>query len=159
MRTKLLALVMACVMVLGSNVTAFAAETTDETIELTTNSAEAEIVDIPVVFEEADSSVNLATVGSSKTFSVGEPGYISSCGNNPTFKMWVTGGSSSTQVVFYVVTSGGSNYGPFGPVKADGSNYLTKTFAVIVGSGTWTFNASVTEGSSSGLVCHVQQIS
>ena len=159
MRTKLLALVMACVMALGCSITAFAAEPTDATVEAGINSADAEIVEIPVVFEEADNSINPTAVGSVTTFTIGNTGYISNCGNNPTFKMWVTGGSSSTQVVFNVTTSGGSNYGPFGPVKADGSNYLTKNFVVVVGGGTWSFTASVTDGSSSGLVCHVQQIS
>lgn len=155
MRTKILAFVMSVIMVMGCCVPAFAAETSADDVDH--NASPAEIVEIPVVFE-TDDSENPRAVGSQTDFSIGSPGYISNCGNNPTFKFWVTGGSSSTQVMLNVTTSGGVSYGPFGPVKGDGSNYLTKDFIVFVGGGTWTFTAYVSNGSSSGLTCHVKQI-
>lgn len=160
MRTKILALVMACVMALGCGTTAFAAEPTTADAEQVDviNSAEAEIVEVPVTFVPADAGISPANVGDrTAPFAPGNAGYITNCGNNPTFKFWAEGGSSSTQVKFRVVTSGGVSYGPFGPVKGDGSNYATKNFAVLQGNGTWTFTVEVT-GSTAGLRCYVQQI-
>ena len=158
MRTKVMAFIMSVIMIMGCCVPAFAAEPSADDARTDTNAAPANIVEIPVVFETDDPD-NPRAVGNQTDFAIGSPGYISSCGNNPTFKFWVTGGSSSTQVMLNVTTSGGVNYGPFGPVKGDGSNYLTKDFIVFLGSGTWTFTAYVSNGSANGLTCHVKQIS
>ena len=163
MRTKILALVMACVMALGCGVTAFAAEpTTADAKQVDINTAEAEIVEVPVtvisVNSDSDEGVSPANVGDSTgEFAPGNRGTITNCGMNPTFKFWCEGGSASTQVKFNVVTAGGTSYGPYGPVKGDGSNYATKEFYVLQGNGTWTFTVEVT-GSTDGLKCYVQQI-
>ncbi len=163
MRTKILALVMACVMAIGCSVTAFAAEpTTVDAKQADINTAEAEIVEVPVVVipvnSDDDAGVSPASVGDSTgAFAPGNRGTITNCGMHPTFKFWCTGGSASTQVKFNVVTSGGTSYGPYGPVKGDGSNYATKDFYVLQGNGTWTFTVEVT-GSTAGLKCYVQQI-
>ena len=163
MRTKILALVMACVMALGCGVTAFAAEpNTADAGQVDINTAEAEIVEVPITVIPVDSSENAgvspANVGDwTGGFDPGNRGVIDNCGMNPTFKFWCEGGSASTQVKFDVVTAGGVTYGPYGPVKGDGSNYATKEFYVLQGNGTWTFTVRVT-GSTAGLKCYVQQI-
>lgn len=163
MRTKILALAMACVMMLGCGVTAFAAEpSTADAEQVDINTAEAEIVEVPVtvipVNSDEDAGVAPANVGDSTgAFAPGTRGTITNCGLNPTFKFWCEGGSANTQVKFNVVTSGGVSWGPFGPVKGNGSNYATKSFIVLQGNGTWTFTVEVT-GSTDGLRCYVQQI-
>lgn len=149
---KLLALAVACVFTLGSTATVFAADTsTNDTPE-----TQSEYQTIPIEFESE--APDTLSQGDSITFGVGSAGYISNCGFTPKFKMWVTGGNSSTQVTFNILTSGGVSYRQ-GPVRADGSNYIEKQYIVYNGGGSWRFTAYVSAGSNSGnLVCHVQQV-
>ena len=150
---KIVTLAMLLSLTIASTTTAFAAEPN------TAGNASESSESIPVVFESSKSSKPIfRKKNDSITFSLGSTGYISDCGLKPKFKCWVTGGSASTQVKFNFVTSGGVAYNNFGPVNADGSNYLYKSFIVFKGNGTWQFTATVTSGSNPGnLVCHVQQ--
>lgn len=155
--TKVLSLALACVMMLGCATTAFAAEATPDPEKV---NAEFSVVEqeIPVVVEGSESGIVPMTQGDQVNFRLGSVGYMSNCGNMPKFKCWVTGGSSSTKVMFEFVTGGDVKYGPFGPVNADGSNYLDKPFVVFNGSGVWQFKAYVSSGENNGnLVCHVLQ--
>lgn len=148
-------------MALGCGLTAFAAEPSMVDAEWTdANTAEAGLVEIPVVFETAGTAdaVSPFRLDSQIDFTDGARGdYIPDCGFTPTFQFWATGGSWNTQVYFNVKTSGGVNYGPFGPVNANGSNYATKSFVVAVPGGNWHFTAYTNDGSS-GITFHVRQI-
>lgn len=155
MKTKILSLALACMMLLGCATTAFAAEPDPAEFD---NTQYTVVEEAPVVPEGATEIVVPIAQNDRVDFKLGNIGYMSNCGNMPKFKCWVTGGSSSTQVKFEFVTGGGVSYGPFGPVKADGSNYLDKPFVVFNGSGVWQFKATVTSGNNNGnLVCHVLQ--
>ena len=157
--SKLLSVALACVLTLGCASTAFAAESNPEEVNQEYTVVEQEI---PVVFEgsvgESDYGIVPMVQGDQEDFRLGSIGYLSDCGNFPKFKCWVTGGTSATKVMFNFKTGGGVDYGPFGPVNADGSNYLDKPFAVFDGEGAWEFTAYVSSGPNNGnLVCHVQQ--
>lgn len=153
--SKVLSLALACVMLLGCATTAFAAEATET--EPTAVAGDENLQDIPVVIE-GSATVSPLQQNDQVNFALGSIGYMSNCGNAPKFKCWVTGGDANTQVKFEFVTGGGVSYGPFGPVKADGSNYLDKPFVVFNGSGVWQFKAYVSSGTNNGnLVCHVLQ--
>ena len=158
--SKLLSLALACVLTFGCATTAFAAESNPEDV----NNNEYTVVEqeIPVVFEgtgdEGNASIVPMAQGDQEDFRLGSIGYLSNCGRTPKFKCWVTGGSSSTQVMFRFKTGGGVNYGPFGPVTADGSEALYKSFIVFDSDDAWEFTAFVSSGPNNGnLVCHVQQ--
>ena len=155
MKTKILSLALACFMLLGSYTTAFAAETTNTEYD---NTQFTVVEEKPIAADGVTEFIMPLAQNDRQDFSLGSIGYMSNCGNTPKFKCWVTGGSSSTQVKFSFKTGGGVSYGPFGPVKADGSNYLNKSFIVANGSGVWQFTATVTSGNNNGnLVCHVVQ--
>ncbi len=145
-KSKVLALMIGLVMMFSSNLPAFAAENAEPEVEL-----------IPVSVE-SDGIVPF-TVGQETTFKIGEVGYLDDCGNFPAFEMWVTGGTSSTQVMFELTSSGGVKYGPCGPVSADNSNYWRFSHFVLNGGGSWRFTAYVSKGTNtSNLVCHVRQV-
>lgn len=153
-KSKIIALTLSFVMVFGCTTTAFAAETTDSKTSVSNETVQ----EIPVVVENTVSIMPLAQ-GERTDFDLGDVGYLSRCGNFPKFKFWVTGGSSSTKVRYEVTTAGGNDYGPFGPVNADGSNYSEKQFSVINANGTWQFRAYISSGPNSGnIVCHVEQV-
>lgn len=155
MRTKILSLALVCIMVLGCATTASATEIDSAEFD---NTQFTVVEESPVVPDGAIEFIIPLAQNDEETFKLGSIGHMSHCGNMPKFKCWVTGGSSDTQVKFNFRTGGGVSYGPFGPVKADGSNYLDKPFAVINGSGVWEFTANVTSGENNGnLVCHVLQ--
>ena len=156
MRTKILSLAIACIMLLGCATTAFAAETDNS---FKADNTQFEIVEeTPVVPAGANEIIIPLSQNDQADFKLGSVGYMSNCGFSPKFKCWVTGGSSSTQVKFSFKTGGGVSYGPFGPVKADGSNYLNKPFTVFNSNGVWQFTATVTSGENNGnLYCHVLQ--
>lgn len=153
-KVKLFSVLMALVMVFGQAMPVFAAEASD-------NSAVTQIaIDESAVVEPVSATgVVPMSQGDEYNFRLGEVGYISNAGHMPRFEMWVTGGSASTQVKFEIQSSGGTHYGPFGPLPADGSKgYSFQTFAAVSG-GTWSFTATVTSGSNPGnLVCHVKQV-
>ena len=143
-----------CVMMLTCATTAFAAEPSDS---FDNNSFTIVEQELPVEIE-SDGSIMPLQQNDQVDFQLGKIGYMSNCGFTPKFKCWVTGGSASTQVKFTIKTGGGVTYGPFGPLKADGSNYLDKPFVVYNSSGVWQFTATVTSGENNGnLVCHVVQ--
>lgn len=153
-KSKLFALAMSIFMLIACAVPASAAETLP-----TESSASKFVVDADGLFPISGSNVvSPCTVGDERTFSVGQAAYISNCGNAPIFELWVTGGSASTQVKFNVTSAGGTHYNDLGPVPADGSYGYYIQRAVLNGSGAWSFNAYVVEGSSAGLTCHVRQV-
>ncbi len=145
--SKILSLVLACVLAFASTSTVFAAEPATEV---------SDVQEIPVVFEDADDGIAQHSVGGSTTFNLGQSGSISNCGTSPKFQMWATGGNG-TKVVFNIKTSGGVSYTQ-GPVSANGS-VITKSYLVFKGSGSWTFSAYIESGPDTGnIVCHVKQI-
>lgn len=151
---KVLSFALALVLMLGCSVPAFAAE-------VPATETPVEVVESPdaVVLENTEASASPRMNGDHITFKVGSIGYMSNCGFTPKFKVWVTGGDANTQVAIYFKTAGGIQYGPFGPVKANGSNYLEKPFVVYNSGGAWQFTAVVTSGNNNGnLTVHVQQI-
>ncbi len=153
-KVKLFSVLMALAMVFGQAMPVFAAEASD-------NSAVTQIAIDESAVAEPTSATEIVPMsqGDEITFRLGDVGYISNAGNMPRFEMWVTGGNASTQVKFEIQSSGGTHYGPYGPLPADGSQgYSFQTFA-IVGGGTWSFTASVTSGTNPGnLICHVKQV-
>lgn len=152
---KALSFVLALVLMLGCSVSAFAAEIPATEIPVEVNESQKNAV----VLENSETTVSPRMNGDYITFKVGNIGYMSSCGFTPKFKIWVTGGDANTQVAIHIKTAGGIQYGPFGPVKANGSNYLEKPFVVYNSGGAWQFTAAVTSGTNNGnLTVHVQQI-
>lgn len=152
-KTKMFSVVMSFVMALSFSSSAFAAEKpVDPEI------ADESVIEIPIVFEEAEGVVPL-TQGDEKSFMLGTEATISNAGFYPEFQMWVTGGSSEIQVKFDVVSPGGVHMGPYGPVPADGTLgcYLKKT--ALIANGTWRFTAYISNGvgNPGNLVCHVKQ--
>ena len=161
--SKILSLALVGVITLGGATIAFAdepkADATTEFVSETDNN-EFTIVEqeVPVVVESNDEGIAPMKQGDEIKFSLGSIGYMSNCGRTPKFRCWVTGGTSSTKVMFRFKTGGGVNYGPFGSVNADGSNYLDKPFIVFDSNDAWEFTAFVSSGPNNGnLVCHVQQ--
>ena len=157
--SKILSIALAFVVAFSCATTAFAAEFTTEDINNEFNIVEQQI---PVVFEGTISRGNTSIIPMAITdqvnFQLGSIGYLSNCGFTPKFKCWVTGGTSETKVMFNFKTGGGWNWGPFGPVKADGSSYLDKPFHVLDKNDAWEFTAFVSSGPNNGnLVCHVLQ--
>lgn len=149
--TRILSLALACVMMLACGTTAFAAEPDNTRFS---------VVDRVVLGAMGENEIIVSPMQQNDeiTFAVGSTGYMSNCGLTPKFYVWITGGSASTQVKVNFVTSGGVSYGPFGPLKADGSNMLDKAFVVVKGNGAWQFTANVTAGDNNGkLVVHVRQ--
>ncbi|MCI9038712.1 MAG: hypothetical protein HFJ29_02345 [Clostridia bacterium] len=154
--SKFVSLLLVCFMVLGCTATAFAAEP-DVPSDTSSTAVEENIQEIPIVFE-GNSVATPFSQGERVDFALGSIGYMSNCGFLPKFKFWVTGGDANTSVALNVVTGGGVKYGPFGPVKANGSTYIEKQFVVYNGSGVWQFTAQVTSGNNNGkLVCHIEQ--
>ena len=153
-KVKLFSVLMALVMVFGQAMPVFAAEASD-------NSAVTQIaIDESAVVEPASATEIIPmSQGDEVTFRLGEVKYISNAGINPKFEMWVTGGTAATQVKFNVTSAGGTKYGPFGPVPADGSKGWYFQHLVIQGGGAWEFSANITSGPNPGtLVCHVKQV-
>ncbi len=147
---RILSLVLVGVLMLMSAPVSFAAEEAY-------SYCEEEFQEKGEIFEITD-SIDPLSQGDEVSFDLGNSGYISNCGFTPKFKMWVTGGTSSTQITFNITTAGGVNYTQ-GPVKADGSSWVEKQYYVYNGGGTWKFTAHVSGGTNpGGLVCHVRQI-
>ena len=154
-KVKVFSMLLALGVIFCQSIPAFAAETSGNS-EVTQIAIDESVVAMPTSVEE----IVPMSKGDEITFPLGSTGYISNAGNYPKFEMWVTGGDASTQVKFDIVSSGGSKYGPFGPVPADGSQGWYFTHAAIVGGGAWTFTAHVTSGTNNGnLICHVKQVS
>lgn len=147
-KKRLFALTMVFAMMFTCAIPAFAAEASDD----------GATVESYRIIRSSDDGVEPMSVGQEKTFRIGEPAYLDNCGNNPKFEMWVTGGSKSDQVMFNLVSSGGTKYGPCGPVSGDGSDGWRFQRAVIVGGGSWQFTAYISSGSAANLVCHVKQV-
>lgn len=159
-KSKLFSLALAGIMLLGCATTVSAAEPVSEDVNNESYVVEQQI---PVVFEGIENDDGSGAVtrvrGDQVDFRLGSIGYLSDCGNFPTFRCWVTGGSADTKVMFNFTTAGGIDYGPFGSVCGDGSTYLDKPFVVYDGNGAWMFTAYVSAGPNDGnLVCHVSQI-
>lgn len=145
-KVKVFSMLLALVMIFGQAMPAFAAEASGDP-------------ETTVAETTSDMEIVPMSQGDEITFRLGEVGYISDAGNNPKFEMWVTGGSASTQVKFNITSSGGTNYGPYGPIPADGSQGWYFQHVVIQGGGAWKFTANVTSGPNPGnLVCHVKQV-
>lgn len=150
---KVFSMLLALSMIFCQSMPTFAAETSDNS-KVSQIATDESVVVTPTSGEE----IVTRSKGDSISFPLGSTGYISNAGNYPRFEMWVTGGDASTQVKFDIVSSGGTHYGPYGPVPADGSTGWYFTHAAIVGGGSWQFTAHVTSGTNNGnLVCHVQQ--
>ena len=153
-KVKVFSMLMALIMIFGQSLPVFAAEASDDP-------AATQIAIDESAVAETTSATEIVPMsqGDEISFPLGSVGYISNAGNYPKFEMWVTGGDASTQVKFNVVTSGGTKYGPFGPIPADGSKGWYFQHTVLVGSGAWAFTANVTSGSNPGnLICHVKQV-
>ena len=129
MRTtsKILSFALVVVMMFTCSTTAFAAESV--------NPVALDGVHPMQVTSGSSGEVAPCKQGDSITFKVGSVGYISNCGNFPKFKIWVTGGSADTQVEIELKDPIGLSYGPFGPLNANGSNYLDKPCAVLIPGG------------------------
>ena len=151
--SKVLSLLLACIMLVGTfSTVAFAAETPNANVATTTSEefGMEGYQEIPVVFAVDPSTASPNAQGDRTTFRLGSIGYMSNCGFTPKFRITATGGTSTTQIKWEVITAGGQSYGPFGPITADGTMYSEKQFAVFNGTGTWQFKAYVSSGPNTG---------
>ena len=159
-RFKCLSFVLACVLYFSMSTTVFAAEPTEDVSQ---NNLNGKVIEVNVPADgntygmnDVGAIVPMAQ-GNTTTFRLGQTGYISNCGLTPKFRFTATGGSSNTQVRFYITTSGGVNYTQ-GDIRANGIQSIEKQYAVFNGGGSWQFTASVVSGTNNGnIMCTVTQ--